>query len=412
MNSFNNDDERHGYGEQLCCEKCGWYQHITEGKCVNKKCQAPRKYLSIPMDDWHPDTWNGDKSEVGQQIQGTKAEIEADLGLGTATSDGLYPLGYSVIRERHDMLLKNNESNHALSCNDEGRKHKCKVCTYNMPFQCSVVKSCRCAKCVLANAHQAKGRMFKNVFYNEKDPEIIGKDYQRSTSFVFLDSMDDEDMFQAWKMADKNTSMKVTVYDDFEFEFDELRAKAIKNKEAKDIRELQEQNWVNSGHARSELIPEDRKKWYYIWMKKYSSIIETAFGGMLEIIEHPTHGRTFEVPDDMSTTVLSNFTWELKSSNGDQAMIIATVAKYIIPLLQNPIEEDPWADNNMVCGLKGCDKVRAPKEISCIKDPINFKSLTTYDEMIDKKETMRKEMEDKDRKEMEIIRQTYWSKTE
>ena len=148
------------------------------------------------------------------------------------------------------------------------------------------------------------------------------------------------------------------------------------------------------------LLFQKRKYWFNVWTKKYSKIIENAFSQKIVL------------PDNISEREVANFTWALKQSNGDQGVIIATVAKYIIPHLKEPIEEDPWADKNMVCGLKGCNKIRVPKELSCIQNPINFKSLTTYDEMIDKKETMRKEMEDKDREQMEIIRQTYWSKTE
>ena len=392
-------DEQHGYGEQLCCEKCGWYQHVTEGKCVNKDCQASRKYLSIPMEDWHEDTWNGDKSEIGQQIQGTKAEIESDSGLGTPTTDGLHPYGWSVIQERHAMLMNHTKDCHEHN-NGKGRKNMCKVCAYHLPYECSYQRICRCAKCIFANAHGSMDKMLNDVFYSEFDKEIIGKEHQKNPAFVTIDSLDDEEVYEQWKVADKKSKMKITIYDDRLEEFEKKRDIALKNKEAKDIREQREQHWVDSGHKRSELIPEKRKYWFNVWTKKYSKIIENAFSQKIVL------------PDNISEREVANFTWALKQSNGDQGVIIATVAKYIIPHLKEPIEEDPWADKNMVCGLKGCNKIRVPKELSCIQNPINFKSLTTYDEMIDKKETMRKEMEDKDREQMEIIRQTYWSKTE
>ena len=43
------ENEFEGETEQLCCEKCGWYQEVPlqrdDYRCVNNNCQAKRKWI-------------------------------------------------------------------------------------------------------------------------------------------------------------------------------------------------------------------------------------------------------------------------------------------------------------------------------------------------------------------------------
>ena len=228
------ENEFEGETEQLCCEKCGWYQEVPlqrdDYRCVNYDCQAKRKFLSIPAEDWHEDTWNGDMVKGVQQKYGEVAEPLKNEPLGSLHEEGDVPVGWGKYMEKQRLLWTHRPKKRGTEKNPirgevyEWRCDKCHVpqfawkgepkCQTTTPeitadgdeYQevchgkmhptgfstmvggdddfTSVTPSCNCVRCMFRKAERAVERMLKDVFY---DPKMVSsKDRQYLSGFEYI----------------------------------------------------------------------------------------------------------------------------------------------------------------------------------------------------------------------------------
>lgn len=251
------ENEFEGETEQLCCEKCGWYQQVPlqvdDYRCVNKSCQAKRKFLSLPAEDWHEDTWNGEMVKGVQQKYGDVAEPLKNEPLGSLHEEGDVPVGWGrymekqrlfwthrpkkreiLMKVKHDERIgphastivpvnpirgevyewrcdtchvpqfawkgepKCRTTTNAITADGDEYQEACNGKMHPTGFATmvggdddftSVTPSCNCVRCMFRKAERAVERMLEDVFYDRK--KVSGKDKQYISGYEYVDDTND-----------------------------------------------------------------------------------------------------------------------------------------------------------------------------------------------------------------------------
>ena len=375
------ENEFEGETEQLCCEKCGWYQQVPlqvdDYHCVNESCQAKRKFLSLPAEDWHEDTWNGEMVKGVQQKYGDVAEPLKNEPLGSLHEEGDVPVGWGKYMEKQRLLWTHRPKRRGTEKNPirgEVFEWQCEDCHFRQfgtrackecggkthptgfstmvggePDYTSVTPPCNCVRCMFRKAEGAVERMLTDVFYNTK--EVSSKDRQYLTGFEYVD--DANDPSSIWCISTdtgsslghdggdygdgymSRTSAKtqarsvcyINIPDDRILPFEKKRANAIENADKKRQYMLRLKQTVQKGGKPSDTVTKDTAKWYHYWVGKNShdkphgnyELISTCFQNL----------NLDEIPDKMDERKVKAFLWDVREDG-----VVSAVTKHVLPLIQ------------------------------------------------------------------------------